>query len=387
MVAGGLALMVICLAVERRLLSSRLRQIPLRICITGTRGKSTVTRLVAAAMRQAGRRVMAKTTGSQATLILPEGKEEKILRRGTPSILEAKKLLKRASRLRVDVLVSELMSIRPECLYTESVQMLAPHILILTNIRVDHLAQMGRSSEDVARSLATAIPGHATVFLPEEELSPVFEDTARLMGSRLEPVPRESGSLLQEAPALQFGSNIRLALAVAEFCGIDSETALRGMRSARSDFGALKVWTADLGSPARHWYLVSAFAANDPESTRESLDKVGEKIDFGGMRLTGLLNLRSDRGDRTLQWSQALECEPYSRFDRVYFLGDQARALRSKLPAGGTRWCVLQAKEPVRIMEEITQKTGDDSVLIGMGNMGGAGAELVRHWEKIGKAS
>jgi hypothetical protein len=38
-------------------------------------------------------------------------------------------------------------------------------------------------------------------------------------------------------------------------------------------------------------------------------------------------------------------------------------------------------------MEEIAQKEGAGSVLIGMGNMGGAGAELVRHWEKIGEAS
>jgi poly-gamma-glutamate synthase PgsB/CapB len=295
--------------------------------------------------------------------------------------------LKRASRLRVDALVSELMSIHPECLYTESVQMLAPHVLVLTNARVDHVAQMGRSPDDVARSLATAIPAHATVFLPEEELYPAFEVAARRMGSRLVPVPREPSEDSQEIHSLSFESNLRLALAVAEFCGIDSEIALRGMRRARRDFGALEVWTADLGSPSRRWYLVSAFAANDPESTRESLDKVRERMDLSGMRRVGLLNLRGDRGDRTLQWSQALECEPYSRLDRVYLLGAHARALRSKLPAGETRWSVLQAKEPGRIMEEIAQKEGAGSVLVGMGNMGGAGAELVRHWEKIGEAS
>lgn len=387
MVAGGLALLVICLAVERRLLSSRLRQIPLRICITGTRGKSTVTRLVAAALSEAGRKVVAKTTGSQPTLILPKGNEEKIQRRGAASILETKKLLERASRLRVDALVSELMSVQPECLYTESVQMLAPHILVLTNVRVDHMAQMGRSSDDVARSLTTAIPPQCTVFLPEEEHHPAFEVTARRMGSRLVTVPRESSEDAQEVYSFSFESNLRLALAVAEFCGIDSQTALRGMRRARRDFGALEVWTADLGSPSCRWYLVSAFAANDPESTRESLDKVRERMDLSGNRWVGLLNLRNDRGDRTLQWSKALEGEPYSRLDRVYLLGDHASALRSKLPAGETRWSVLQAKEPVHIMEEITQKEGVDSVLIGMGNLGGVGARLVRHWEKIGKAS
>src|SRR6266403_1708987 len=44
-----------------------LRAIPVRIHVAGTRGKSTTTRLIAAALRAGGRNVLAKTTGSAPT--------------------------------------------------------------------------------------------------------------------------------------------------------------------------------------------------------------------------------------------------------------------------------------------------------------------------------
>ena len=36
-------------------------------------------------------------------------------------------------------------------------------------------------------------------------------------------------------------------------------------------------------------------------------------------------------------------------------------------------------------MEEIAEKVNAEAVLIGMGNMGGLGKELVEYWENIGK--
>src|ERR1043165_5680056 len=52
-----------------------LRTIQVRIHVAGTRGKSTTTRLIAAALRAGGRRVVAKTTGAEPRLLLPDGSE------------------------------------------------------------------------------------------------------------------------------------------------------------------------------------------------------------------------------------------------------------------------------------------------------------------------
>ena len=50
-----------------------LKVIPIRIMVNGTRGKTSVTRLIAAILREAGIRTWAKTTGTQAAWILPDG--------------------------------------------------------------------------------------------------------------------------------------------------------------------------------------------------------------------------------------------------------------------------------------------------------------------------
>jgi poly-gamma-glutamate synthase PgsB/CapB len=384
------ALLVIYLLAERFTLNKNIRRIPLRICVTGTRGKSSVTRLIAASLREAGFAVLARTTGSKPVVIFPDGEEEEIRRRGSPSILEGKRILKKGAELQAQALVLELMSIHPECGYYESVQMFKPHVLVITNVRLDHLAQMGTSKEGIACSLASSIPQDATVFVPQQEFFPVFKEVTDRMNSTIIQILGDSFAeyLPPKKKLLSFEpeENIRLALAVTEFLGMDEKSALRGMAKARHDFGRLRIWTADIGSPPRSWYLVSSFAANDPESTQLVLSRFQEKKPFNGIKMIGLLNLRRDRGDRTLQWLKALKEGAFPEIRRFFFIGDHAHALKSRLKSSGkTELFVFRTLEPKKIMEEISGTMKEEAVLIGMGNMGGAGKELIGYWEDIGK--
>jgi poly-gamma-glutamate synthase PgsB/CapB len=367
-----------------------LRSVPLRIGISGTRGKSSVTRLIAAILREAGFQVLAKTTGSKPVLIFPDSEEKEIRRRGAPSIVEGEKILSVASKLKAQALVSELMSISPECGFVESCQMLKPQILVITNVRLDHLAQMGSSRESVARSLASSIPQNATVFIPEEEFFPDFEQAASKLNSQVLQVPRESSQHDFRAEGkstwFEFEENIRLALAVAEFLGIEKEKAFRGLKKVSPDFGSLKVWTAEVGSPSRRFYLASGFAANDPQSTRLVLSSLMRRISLDEKEIIGLLNLRQDRGDRTVQWLQALEQGIFPEFKRLLLVGGHALALRRRLKkTSKIEPSVVKEKEPQKIMEEISAMARGETILFGMGNMGGAGKELVHYWEDIGK--
>src|SRR5256885_78840 len=81
---------------------ARLRAVPVRIHVGGTRGKSTTTRLIAAGLRAGGRKVLAKTTGSEPRLILPDGSETTWARRGPAAVREQARLFAKASRLGVD---------------------------------------------------------------------------------------------------------------------------------------------------------------------------------------------------------------------------------------------------------------------------------------------
>lgn len=340
-------------------------------------------------MREAGFTVLAKTTGSKPVVIFPDGKEREIRRRGLPSVLEEKKILRLAVRQKVKALVVELMSIHPECLYAESALLLQPQILAVTNVRLDHMAEMGSAREEIARSLARAFPEKGTVIVPREELFPVFKEKAERSGLELVPVSRESWKMPSKTANntdFEFEENIRLALAVVRFLGVDEETALRGMGKSSPDFGRLRVWSVRPGFPARGWLLVSAFAANDPVSTGLILNKIQESGLFKGREKVGLLNLRPDRGDRTLQWLRAIQEGQFSGFRKLFLLGDHASAFKKKLKRlEGTELHILSPQAPQKIMETIAGVVHGEAALVGMVNMGGYGKRLVDYWETIGK--
>jgi poly-gamma-glutamate synthase PgsB/CapB len=378
------------LLLERRSVAKNAGRIPLRIAVTGTRGKSTVTRLIAASLREAGHSVMAKTTGSKPMIILPDGGEEEIVRRGLPTILEQKGVLRRAAETNVRALVLELMSVRPEILSVESRRLLRPHILVITNVRVDHREELGRTKPEIARGLASAISPGSAVFVLEDEFYPEFERALREAGAELMGVNRGGApqAFPVSGPATHqpFAEDVALALAVSDHLGIPRETALRGIAGARPDFGSLRVWDVALGAPPVPWILVSAFAANEPESSGRALERLRDLPAAAGRDIVGVLSLREDRGDRTVQWIEALDRGFFSNFASLYVVGTHARARRWR-----RRSATAPAVRPVpgssaeALIEKIVRDHPRGGVLVGLGNMGGLGARLVEHWDKIGR--
>src|SRR5512147_1798606 len=100
--------------VERRRHDRNIARIPVRVHVNGTRGKSSVTRLIAGGLRASGRRTFAKTTGTMARMILPDGSETDVFRVGRPNIIEQTRIVRRAQEERADVLVIECMAVAPE---------------------------------------------------------------------------------------------------------------------------------------------------------------------------------------------------------------------------------------------------------------------------------
>ncbi len=368
------------LYLERRSIDRRLGRLSLRIAVTGTRGKSTVTRLIAAVLKEAGYPVLAKTTGSRAVLILPDGHEEAIFRRGLPTVLEQEKVLKAAADLNARALVAEMMSISPECLAVESRRLLRPSVLVVTNVRLDHREEMGRTKPEIARCLASAFPRGGTVFVLGDDGSPDFERAAAAVRARIVRVKRDGLASFSEEDEV-------LAGAVAAHLGIPSEIVGRGMASARPDFGSFRVWEAGLGTPPAPWILVSAFAANEPESSGQLLARLRDDAVRADRPLIAVLNFRWDRGDRTRQWLDAQQRGFFAGFRRIYVVGAHRHALRAGKKTGGRRiFTPLSGRSPAAITDQIVSLEGAASVLVGLGNIGGMGGALVEHWEKIGRA-
>src|SRR5215510_904106 len=100
--------------VEGLLHRRNLARIPIRIHVNGTRGKSSVTRLIAAGLREGGLVTCAKTTGTLARMILPNGREVPIFRPAGANVIEQKRIVAAAAAHGADALVIECMALQPE---------------------------------------------------------------------------------------------------------------------------------------------------------------------------------------------------------------------------------------------------------------------------------
>jgi poly-gamma-glutamate synthase PgsB/CapB len=128
--------------------------IPLRVLVNGTRGKSSVTRLITGGLRHGGVKVLGKTTGTKPRLIYPDGSEHPILRSGKANIIEQLMVFRRAVRLNVGAVVTECMAVLPPNQIIMQNQLVRSTVGVITNARADHLDEMGPTVADVARTLA-----------------------------------------------------------------------------------------------------------------------------------------------------------------------------------------------------------------------------------------
>ena len=94
---------------HRRSLSS----IPIRIHVNGTRGKSSVTRLIAGGLREGGVITCAKTTGTLARMILPDASEYPVFRPSGANVIEQVRILSTAASYGAQAVVIECMALQP----------------------------------------------------------------------------------------------------------------------------------------------------------------------------------------------------------------------------------------------------------------------------------
>jgi len=388
--AGLAALFLLGLALEKARLDARREKVKLLVCVAGTRGKSTVTRLVASVVRASGLRVLAKTTGSRPVLLLPDGGEKEVVRTGPPTVLEQKRVLALAERLRADAVVVEMMSIRPEYLQVESNKIFKPGLLLITNVRLDHEEEMGGTKGQVASSLAAAIPEGGMVLLPEEERYPVFDRRAQERGAVLRPVPPRKG-VADAGPSSWpplFPEHERLALAAAEALGIDGETARRGLALASEDSGRLTATAVPSPLTGSTWRFVNAFAANEPESTAVALSALEVRNPSWPAFRVALLAIRPDRTARTKQWLKALGEGFFAGFSQLVIVGEGAAAAARachRRPGGRPPVSAVTSRRPEDIMARLWSLSPGEALVVGLGNFVGLGAALAESWSALGK--
>ena len=389
-VAGVLSLILAALLFLEQYKNRRnLTGIPIRVHVNGSRGKSTVTRLIAGGLRESGLRVLAKTTGACPRLIMEDGREVEIKRRGKPSIREQLKAVSAAAERKADALVLECMAIRPELQWVSEHRMFSSTIGVITNVREDHLEVMGPTLADAARALCLTIPERGVLVTGERPFLSVINEEAGRAGARVvfadpEEIP---GPLREKLPPFEIEENFALSLKVCQELGVPPEAALEGMLKARPDPGALKPYRTEVGG--KELLVVNAFAANDPSSTRIILEKLGSG-GFLDHPVIAVFNSRRDRMPRAALFSRLLSGgELPFEFHHIILMGPLTGFLRRRLVRSGFPaekiTTMGRNSAPREIMGEAAGTVPDRATVIGMGNLAGGGQALARHWEETGE--
>ena len=356
-----------------------LKSIPLRIHVNGTRGKSSVTRLIAGGLREGGLRVLAKTTGTAPRVILEDGTETRIYRPGSANIIEQVKFVAKAKERSANVIVVECMALQPELQRLSESQMVRSHIGVITNARADHFDVMGPSVHHVGQALSNTVPQNAR-FFTAETASPIldlFQNVCREKKTEFFAAKEDevSWSDMQGFGYIEHRENVALALRVCEACGVRHDVALKGMRSAIPDPGVLRSYQVKYFDKDIQFFNV--FAANDPDSTALIWNRLVPSLESDRKKIV-LVNSRGDRIQRSEQMgiliAKNLPADVYILAgDYTKIIEDEAVRLgldEDKIEDMGSR-------SVSDIFEMVLDYTGERSMVFAIGNIGGMGQSIV----------
>lgn len=367
----------------------RIRSIPVRVHINGTRGKSSVARLIGAGLRAGGLATITKVTGTFPRLILEDGREVEVHRRGRANILEQLGIVGFAASRRVDALVVECMALQPENQWITEHQMIHATVGVMTNVRLDHCDVMGETLQEIVGVLGRTVPTGSVLFSAERAMGGELAALARRRGSTAHFVSGEEEDDLRPGELnrldyLEHGDNVALALAVCGHLGVDRDVALDGMAAAVPDAGALTCCRLRF-TDGRRLDVWNAFAANDPESTLRIWQRLGDDGRLIGRRLI-LLNSRADRADRSRQLVALILESLHCQVERVVLMGEDTGHWATQLRQGGfpdEQLVDLGSAPASRVVKGLFQQVDDAACAVAIGNMGGQGAATVEYLEHL----
>jgi UDP-N-acetylmuramyl pentapeptide synthase len=317
---------------------------PVRVLVTGSRGKSSIVRLLHAALTDAGLQAWARISGVVPRQLGPGG--SRVVRRSAGAHVGEMRWWLRTLPASAQAIVLENSAIAPEFQHLAG-RWLRPRLTVLTNALPDHQEAWGPTRASAAEALAMGIPKRGVVLLSRQ---------AAADGHLRELLDRRGCETVFAAPAPGAGSayradNLGLALASMQHLGLATPRTMQvmqGLPRDRYDFHVLRHNGAQ---------LAMAFSANDPASTRLLFESLGWPV--GQTRL--VYNHRADRPARLRGYRDWLGLP----WREVLIIGDRPR----RRP-GAARYVKMTGPGPLLALLQPGER------VFGCGNIAGAPLEL-----------
>lgn len=138
----------------------RLSDLDVRIAVTGSRGKSTTVRWLHEVLVYRGYDTYSKVTGERPTSLYND-EVHPIERQGRTMLYETEREIRTYDP--EDAIVVENQGIRGYTARLVNTRYVDSQVVVLTNVRRDHLDTLGRDYREIARALARGIPAGAHV--------------------------------------------------------------------------------------------------------------------------------------------------------------------------------------------------------------------------------
>jgi gamma-polyglutamate synthase len=374
-IAGFWALMLFLGNREWRNHKRRLESIPIRVHVNGSRGKTGTSRLIGAALRANGVKVVVKTTGKMPSTIDIYGKEwclREFESEGFPegNIREQMDAVAFAASQGAQALVVECMALFPEVQQVSEEKFIRATIGVITNIRHDHLDVMGPDLVSAAKTLSLMIPRNQVLVTCEERLLPVLKDEAAKRGAVVVKADQNSvpDTLIDAFPYITFKDNVAIALKVSQLLGLDRDKSLQGMLQSTPDYGTVRIFRRQ-GLRGRY-LVVLALGVNDIDSVSTVLEELLRRGKVNRGPMVGLFNSRDDRVERSAEFGRLMGGK--FNFENIIVTGEYVGAfVRNALKEGYPReqLTALEGGEPGDVLERLDRITPAEGVVMACGNM------------------
>ena len=300
-----------------------LSKVPIRVSVTGTRGKSSQVHIIAKLLARRDLWTLAKITGD-IPFFFDNDTIYKIVRKdGRPVLMDETAFLTDICNgnpgCYPNAVILENQAIKPYTMFTFHKLYCKPKYIIVTNIRRDHGDFLGETKDEVAHAIGEGFADATTVISGETDkvANEILKFHAEKIGAEfvIATVPSEMTNI----PGVE---SIYTAKALLECLDNDF-----------SSFGDLKItddevdnlvtvlentFCLQLSPSGVEWF--DGAKLNDIDSSKIVFDYL--QLKYPEKRFTLLANFRRDRASRTISFLTFFNSMvDYGRIDRVYLSG------------------------------------------------------------------